>query len=165
MTLHTSSSSVSRTQKSDKLQQLHDELAKHGYVFETLGIVGTGFEQFFGEIVITTDPYALAKTDALTMGFVKVRNPKRLMRIERVHPGTGQIAVEIRFSDVDFVNKGLIEVRPVMGFYLDWLDEESQVRYCEGLRNYLDAKRLAQAKASGIVIPDGPMAPPHLLRK
>lgn len=84
---------------------------------------------------------------------VLLKNPKRLTRLQMIDRNTGGLAVEIRFSDFDFLSGGKIEVRHQGGFRLSWLNGESQLTYLKIYVGFLDSRRVAKAKAAGLVIP------------
>lgn len=162
MTLLSTNSSESQTPKSEKLRQAFELLQQCGYEDTyRLGIVSSGVEQFFGAVYNKGDVYSHNRFSAGSIidDAVLVKLPKRIMR-SQFRNSEGKVGVELGFSDVDFIDEGTIEVKPQYGFFLRWLDEESQFRYCQAVLGFLEGKKIAKAQAAGIVLPDGPLTPP-----
>ena len=85
-------------------------------------------------------------------GFVAMKNPKRYSRFVLIDPRTGQQNVKTAFSDFDLIEEGVIEVKPVSFFFLDWLSTLSQINYCYAYVSWLHGKKAAQAAQAGITV-------------
>jgi hypothetical protein len=81
---------------------------------------------------------------------VSLIDPIRLMRVTSIDRQTGQMAIEVRFSDFDFMEKGTVWFTSSFIFRLVDLDEESQIRYLKNYLNFLESRQVAKAMAAGI---------------
>jgi hypothetical protein len=129
------------------LESAHAALKEYSIDVSLLGVVIVGpTESYFGEIA------RLGELKGLTFEeMVSIKDPKRISRVMSV--GGGRVNVDIPFSDFDMVLHGYIHVRPLGGFMLDWVDEQSQLNYLRAYLGFLDGRRRASAKAAGIHLP------------
>jgi hypothetical protein len=157
-----SPSSPNGSQSTPELESVHEEMKKQGMNPEALVMCVVGQnESIFGEVYdfpsyLVEDPETHEKVPASIFekgDVVAVKNPKRFIRMN-VQMGPGQMGFQLIFSDFDFIDGGVMEVKPTAAFFLSWLDADSQLRYCKAYLGWLDGKRKAQAKAAGLILPD-----------
>lgn len=141
------------------LPTIHKELEKFKVDPDVLLVVFLGdTEMVLGELLYDEEFEKGGKTHPSIFqvaDYVAIENPKRLTRLQLVNRETNQIALQIQFGDFDMISNGVIEVKPTGGFFLDWCDYATQLRYCKGYLNFLEGKRRASARAAGLVLPNG----------
>jgi hypothetical protein len=137
------------------LGAMHEELKKHGVDPDALFVATIeSNEMFFGEMYRNETYYDDQKRHVSIFErgpFVTMKNPKRFSRMVFIDGNTGATQIQLRFSDFDFINDGLIEVRPRAAFFLDWLDFLSQASYCKAYLNFIEGRIRARAAHAGIV--------------
>jgi hypothetical protein len=126
---------------SEKLVQMSKDLAEKGIDPEQLGIVMYGQEQVFGEILDVTPDAGRS---------VRVKNPKRFLRLQRVEPNN--FRVEFILIDFDLMTVGVADIVPQVMFMLKNCDEETRVRYYGMYLGFFEQKKLASAARAGIVV-------------
>jgi hypothetical protein len=136
---------------SSMLDQIKDDLTKAGVEVDKLGVVMVGNEQIYGEIIdVKMEP----------MHSVRVRNPKRMLRLQQVQPGN--FRVDFIVIDLDLITHGTVVLFPQGIYFLSELDADSQGRMMALYVNYFENKKRANAAAAGIVVPD--VKPPANVR-
>lgn len=139
-------------QLEETLKDMHEKLKGQGVSPDLLVVaLLTSNDMVFGEVA---SGEGMEEDGESIMGryeFVSIRNPKRLTRMVMLSQ-RGEMNVQIVFSDFDFVNKGVVEVRPVGCFLLKWLDTVSQVNYCGAYLNFEEGRRLAMLEQRGITM-------------
>lgn len=87
---------------------------------------------------------------------VVVRNPRRLLRLQRIDGEN--FSVNFTFIDYDLVETGVISLVPQVAMLLKALDEETRLKFCVMLDAFLDKreklKEMAKNGPSRLVIPD-----------
>jgi hypothetical protein len=84
----------------------------------------------------------------------RIRNPKRLVRIQRITPEG--LNVESAIIDFDMmVDGGEIVVRPQGVYFLTDLGPEGQITLLKMLLGYYDSARKRRAAAVGLELPGG----------
>ena len=149
------------------LETVHHDLKANGIDPEGLMVVTIGeAEMLIGECYDQKEYLVDGSHSSIFQRapFVSLKNPKRMTRIQGMNRQTGQISVQLQFGDLDFVGGGIIEVRPLAAFFLDWCDFGTQVRYCRAYLGYIEGKKKAMAEAAGIILPGAPQVPSSLHR-
>jgi hypothetical protein len=149
------------------LDTIHADLKKEGVEPTGLMVVTVGeAEMLIGECYDHGD-YVVDGTHSSIFQrgpFVSLKNPKRMTRLQAMNRQTGQVSVQLQFGDLDFIGSGIIEVRPVAAFFLDWCDYGTQVRYCKAYLGYIEGRKKAMAEAAGLILPGAPQTPSSLHR-
>jgi len=139
------------------LAQVHEKLAGLGVETASLACVAlTDTEMLIGEVYDHKD-YMDGESHASIFQhapFISLRNPKRFSRLPFQNRETGQYGVQLQLADFDFMESGVVEVKPAMAFFFDWCDFGTQLRYCRALLGFLEGKRRKQSR---IVVPTGPI--------
>jgi hypothetical protein len=145
MTTPSPSSPTEATQKTtDLLEQLTATLREKGVEVERLAVLSVGSDQIIGEI-----DYAESKQ--LTGRSVLVKNPKRLIRLQRME---GQsLSIDFLIGDLDFVSSGAVQVSPVYSYRINDINEESQTAMLGLLVMYFENRARNRAQAAGIQLP------------
>jgi hypothetical protein len=84
--------------------------------------------------------------------FMKVKNPKRLIRQQGMVPGKG-LVVSISMVDWDMVDDGVVHVKPIAYVLVSEMSEETQGRYLGIYLGYLEDRKIQRAQQAGIAIP------------
>lgn len=141
------------------LRQVHEVLRGFDVEPEALAVLFVGpNEMVFGEVLdheIFVGPEGMhGSLLRQNEGVVVIRNPRRLTRHTIMDRSTNQLGNQMVFSDFDFIDKGLLEVRANAAFFVDWGNPPTQLQYCAAYANFLEGRRRAQAEAAGIVLPN-----------
>ena len=142
------------------LKQVHEDLARFGVEPDALACVALGdTELVIGEVYDHKD-YLEGENHASIFQhapFVSLKDPKRLTRLQVQNRQTGAVGVQILIVDYDFVEAGIIEVKPLMAFFFDWCDFGTQLRYCKAYLSFLEGRRKARSR---LVLPNPPAVGP-----
>lgn len=149
---------VGPTPEEKILDEMHALIRSEGVVPEHLVVLILGpSEMVFGE-VYDPDRYR-ASHEPSSFGsifeagdFVAVKDPKRLIRLSANNQGN--LSFQLAFADFDMIERGTVEFKPQAAFFLSWLSAISQINYCHAFLGWADGKKMASAKAAGIVMPD-----------
>jgi len=140
-----------------QLEEMHSKLREEEIYPPALAVVLlSSTEMIFGEVLhdgrYAPETAATPGHGSLSSGsnFVQIKNPKRFTRYTRMSRETSEIAFEFRMADFDYVEAGVVEFKHQGGFFLDNLDEISQLNYCNAYLNFLEGRRRARAKDAGI---------------
>jgi hypothetical protein len=137
-----------KTAKMTTLSDLREEVFKYGKypTTEALLVAMAGSEILIGSVDVQSSEYvSFAPVGRPTM----LRNPKRIVRLSAMGPGGLQIQYVI--GDLDLINEGIVWVQPHAAYYLQDLDEDSQINYLKLILDFFRRKAIAD---SGLVIPD-----------
>ena len=145
----------------EELAKLHDTLRKFEVDPDALALAFVaGNEMVFGEVLDHETFYE--DKDAGKRGsffekaeYAAIKNPKRYTRVTMVDRNTGAQHIDMQCSDFDFIDQGIVEVRPIAFFFFDWLNLPSQISYCRSYVGFLEGRERARkahaAAQSGLV--------------
>ena len=126
------------------MQNLVADLEKNNVEVDKLCVAICASEQYIGELLEYYDEGAAPVR-------VVLKNPRRILRIQKVSPGN--VAIDVIVLDIDLVSAGTMTFWPV-GFYkLSDISEDSRVRMLAMLARYFKSLEMQRAAESGIVIP------------
>jgi hypothetical protein len=129
--------------ESSRIRVLQNELREYGVHTPYLAILSIWpGEQIMGEV---------QSTGPLTGRPVHIKNPKRILRLQKATPH----GIETDFvpTGLDMLVTGTIEVSAPMGFYLRETDDETCFRYLSAYRAYFEMNRQQKIMEAGLIAP------------
>lgn len=139
------------TTKTTELEALQNELKEKGVDTERLAILMLGGEQILGEV------QEVMPLGTLVGGLLRVKNPKRYMRLQRMTPDGSAMAVDVFVGGLDLIDDDGSEIQllPVGGYWLKSLGPSSQRELMNTLLMFFKHKLMARVKKAGLITPDG----------
>jgi hypothetical protein len=134
------------------MQNILDDLTKNGVDPEKLCVLTCATEQYFGELVEYVD-------DGVAPVRVKLKDPRRILRLQKVEPGN--LRIDILLLDIDLVSSGVITFWPVVFYKLSDVCEDSRLRMMALYARYFKEQEQKRAAAAGIILPE-PQTPPGI---
>lgn len=129
------------------LNELTERLAARGVTVKNLAVFVLPGDQIIGEV---DGHIRVPGSPELIGGVIKLRNPKRLLRLQQA----SQHGLQINFmiGDLDFMDTGFIEIQANVAYYIHWMNAESQIAL---LNLYYEFLNMKSADKAGIALPDG----------
>lgn len=132
----------------EALDQLKKQLREKRIKVEDLVVVSINAgETIIGEL-ITSQSQGEEKT--LT-GPLKVRNPKRIIRLQQM--SQQGLSIQFMVGDLDMLESGTIQVRSNLGYLIEDISVESQTALLHLYRDFLDRKAENRAREAGLHLP------------
>ena len=126
-----------------KLEELTKALEKEGVDVGSLTVCMMGDEQFLGSVHETQHREGGV--------YVKVRDPKRIIRIQQIHEGN--LRIEFTLVDLDYIEKGEVEVYATAFYRLEEQSLMTRLRMYVLYLQYFESKKMMRAAAAGIQVP------------
>ena len=92
-------------------------------------------------------------------GFTKIRNPKRVMRLQQIDKSSGSIVTNFVVGDYDLMEGGSLMVRAEAWTTFEMLSEAAQKNFVMLMKDVIANKMREKAAEAGLVTP-----PPSLVR-
>jgi hypothetical protein len=131
------------------MQAILEDLVKNDVDPEKLCVLTCATEQYVGELVEYVD-------DGAAPVRVKLKNPRRVLRLQKVEPGN--LRIDILLLDIDLISSGEITFWPVVFYKLTDVSPESRLRMMALYARYFKEQEQKRAKEAGIILPE--MQPP-----
>lgn len=132
-------------------------LKEFGLNPDRVAVFAVGGEQLVGEVLDTGIPAYDRGT--LTGIERRVKNPKRIIRLQNMDQRTGSLTIEFLLGNYDFISEGEIQIQSHFAYWLNKVSVDSQLNIFSLFVGFSDRRR---AQQSGLVIPEiGLSGPQH----
>lgn len=153
---------LQNSEEKTKEQKIHDELEKVEARLREKGVEPGSLVVFrVLEDHIVGETVEALKLEEMVLKPVLVRNPRRLLRLQRIDGDN--FNVNFTFIDYDLVETGVIALVAQVAMLLKALDEETRLKFCIMLDGFLDKreklKEMIRNGPSRVVIPNLQMPP------
>lgn len=146
-----------RISTEEKIAQGHKVLDVFKIDPKRLAVLAVGGEQIVGEIVNVFHSEDLAGS-SLVGRPILMRNPKRLIRLQKMDQRSGALTIEFLLGDYDFIEEGVVEVQTSFGYWLEDISPQSQVGL---LSLFVDFMNRRKAVDTGLILPEPGLVMPR----
>jgi hypothetical protein len=131
------------SKETEALEQVHKMLGDKVDI-KTLAVLGLGpAEQIIGEII--------GEPSSLVIGSVKVKDPKRYLRIQQMTQEG--LSISFMIGDLDMMDSGTVEARPNWGYYVKDMGTRGQTDLLRLYVDFLERRSVNRAKEAGLHLP------------
>src|SRR6267154_1273409 len=151
MSNDSSNSPNAATQTTTELDELKKELKEKGIDTEKLAVLMIGGEQILGEVV--HEDRDIMTDDRLVGNLVRLKNPKRYMRLQRMTQDGSAMSVDVFVGGLDLIEDdgSEIQVHALGGYWLRKLGLNSQRELMKTLVMFFKHRTMARAAKAGLI--------------